>query len=81
MVASRLSHVPKLIEHGRTGFLYEPRDVTGLRELLQMLMREPEKAAEVGRHAAEEARARFGIERECAAIAQAYAGKLLPSSV
>ncbi len=79
VVASRLSHVPELIEHGRTGFLYPPRDVQALREVLEPLLREPERAAEVGRNAAEEARGRFGIDKECAALAQVYAGKLLPA--
>lgn len=76
VVASRLSHVPTLIEHGRTGFLFEPRDVRGLASLLERLLREPALAEEVGRRAAEEARARFGVEREAAAIAGVYARAL-----
>jgi len=75
VVASRLSHVPKLIEHGRTGFLFEPRDVNGLREILEQLMREPQRAAQVGAAAAEEARAKFGVERECEALAAVYSTK------
>ncbi len=74
VVSTRLFHTPGLIEHGRTGFLYAPRDVKGLREILQLLMKEPARAAAVGAAAAEEARARFGIEREAAAIATVYAG-------
>lgn len=72
VVSTRLFHTPGLIEHGRTGFLYEPRDVNGLREVLTMLMANPARALEVGAAAAEEARARFGIEREAFAIAQIY---------
>jgi mannosyltransferase len=71
-VMSRLPHVPSFIEHGRTGFLFEPGDVAGLRELLRMLLREPERAREVGRNAAEEARARFGVEHEALALARVY---------
>ncbi len=73
VVSTRLFHTPGLIEHGRTGFLYEPRDVAGLREILKMLLGNPRRALEVGAAAAEEARARFSIEREAAAIAQIYA--------
>ena len=72
VVASRLSHVPTLIEHGRTGFLFEPRDVKALGEIVSRLMAEPAVAQEIGRHAAEEARARFGIAREAAEIARVY---------
>lgn len=76
VVASRLFHVPGLIEHGRTGFLYEPRDVAALRDLLEPLLREPQRALEVGRNAAEEARARFGIDGEAKKIAEVYARAL-----
>ncbi len=76
VVASRLPHVPTLIEHGRTGFLYEPRDVVALRDLLTRLMHRPEEAWSIGRNAAEEARGRFGIAREAADLARVYARAL-----
>lgn len=72
-VVTRLAHVPGVIEHGRTGFMYEPGDVPALRELLRMLLREPERAHAVGRNAAEEARARLGVEHEARALARVYA--------
>jgi mannosyltransferase len=72
VVASALPHVPAVVEHGRTGFLYPPGDVVALRELLAMLMADPARAARVGRAAAEEARFRFGLEREAAALLDAY---------
>jgi len=75
-VMSRLPHVPSFIEHGRTGFLYEPGDVAALRELLTMLLREPERARQVGLNAAEEARARFGVEHEARALADVYQAAL-----
>jgi mannosyltransferase len=75
-VVTRLPHVPAVIEHGRTGFLYEPGDVAALRELLTMLLREPERARQVGLNAAEEARARFGVEHEALALAEVYRAAL-----
>jgi mannosyltransferase len=75
-VVTRLPHVPAVIEHGRTGFMYEPGDVPALRELLTMLLREPERAHQVGRNAAEEARARFGVGHEARALAQVYQAAL-----
>jgi mannosyltransferase len=72
LVATRLPHVPGLVEHGRTGFLFEPGDVATLREHLRLLMREPERARAVGRNAAEEARARFGVAHEARALTRVY---------
>lgn len=72
VVASRLPYLPDIIEHGRTGFLFEPGDVKGLRDILEPLMAEPERAHTVGRNAAEEARRRFGIEHEARALAELY---------
>ncbi len=72
VISTRLFHTPGLIEHGRTGFLYEPRDINGLRTILESLLADPARALAVGGAAAEEARARFGIDREAAAIAAIY---------
>ncbi|ATB48970.1 glycosyltransferase family 4 protein [Corallococcus macrosporus] len=72
VVASKLPYLDTLIEHGRTGFFFEPGDVQGLRELLDMLMREPERAREIGRNAAEEARRRCGVEHEARALSDVY---------
>lgn len=72
VVASRLKYLDTLIEHGRTGFFFEPGDVKGMRELLDMLMREPERAREVGRNAAEHARSHCGIEHEARALRELY---------
>lgn len=72
VVASRLKYLDTLIEHGRTGFFFEPGDVKGMRELLDMLMREPERAREVGRNAAEHARRHCGIEHEAQALRDLY---------
>ncbi|QRN97252.1 glycosyltransferase family 4 protein [Archangium violaceum] len=75
-VVTRLPHVPAVIEHGRTGFMYEPGDVATLRELLTQLMREPERVRQVGLNAAEEARARFGVTHEARALAGVYQAAL-----
>jgi mannosyltransferase len=72
VVASRVSDFPALVEEGRTGFLFNPGDVQGLAGILEMLCAEPMRARAVGAAAAEEARARFGIDREAAALAAVY---------
>jgi mannosyltransferase len=72
VVSSRLPYVEALIEHGRTGFLYDMGDVAHLREILEGLLREPQRALEVGRNAAEHARRHCGIEREAEALYALY---------
>ena len=72
VVASALVANVGVIEHGRTGFLYPPGDVEALRGILEELMASPGRAEEVGRAAAEEARARLGVEREAARLSDAY---------
>lgn len=73
VVASKLPHVPRLIDHGRTGFLYPPQDVEALRTLLAELMRDPARCEAVGRAAVEECRVRFDVAREAKALAELYA--------
>ncbi len=57
VVASRLKHVEAWIEHGRTGFFFDPGDVKGLRDVLGMLMRDPQRVKQVGQ---QRGRARAG---------------------
>lgn len=73
VIASRLPHVPELIEHGRTGFLYPPRDVAALRALLEELLFDPQRAQRIGAAAAEECVRRFDVAREAAQLAELYA--------
>ncbi len=72
VVATRVSDFPSLVEDGRTGFLFDPGDVRALEEILAMLFAEPARARRVGAAAAEEARARFGIDREAEALYAIY---------
>jgi mannosyltransferase len=72
VVASALPYAREVVEDGRTGFLYPPGDVEALRAVLAELLARPERAEEVGRAAAEAARARLGVEGEAARLAKAY---------
>lgn len=73
LVTTRLNALDRMIEHGRTGLLYDVGDVTSLRELLEPLLREPHRAHEIGRNAAELARSHFGIEHQAKALNALYA--------
>lgn len=72
VVSSRLPYVPDLIEHGRTGLLYPPGDVAALRALLEEVLRDPARAEQLGRNAAEEARQRLGLDTEARRLREEY---------
>lgn len=72
VVATRIESHPDLIEHGRNGFLYEPGDVSALRQILQSLFAHPEHAMRIGLAAAEDARLRLGIDREATKLIAVY---------
>ena len=74
VVAARLPHYAALLEEGRTGYTYPPGDAVALAAVLEPLLREPKRAEEVGRAAAEAARTRFPLEREVAALEAVYRG-------
>lgn len=72
VVATNISDFPSLIDHGRTGFLYDPGDIGSLRTILQTLLHDPDRARSVGAAAASEARERFGIEHERDRLSSLY---------
>jgi len=72
VVAANLGHLPPLIEHGRTGFLYPPGDAQALAAQLEPLLTDPLRAEAVGRAAAAEVRARHGVTEEVANLRALY---------
>ncbi len=72
VVAARLPHFSRWIEHRRTGFLYEPGDVAELGRLLGELLADPGEVERVGREAAIEAQRRMGMQAETAALTEIY---------
>ncbi|MCA3012162.1 MAG: glycosyltransferase family 4 protein [Myxococcaceae bacterium] len=74
VVATRIAAVPEVIEDGKTGFLFDPGDVEGLRRILARLMADPALVASVGRAAREEAERRRGIAHEAKALLAVYEG-------
>jgi glycosyltransferase involved in cell wall biosynthesis len=59
VVASRLGGVPEIVTDGETGYLVEPGDVGALRDRLQQLLGDPDRAERMGRAAREAVMARF----------------------
>jgi glycogen(starch) synthase len=56
IVAADVGGPAEILEHGRTGLLFPPRDVGALSSALQRLLKNPEERKELGRAAAREVR-------------------------
>jgi glycosyltransferase involved in cell wall biosynthesis len=73
VLATRIFGLPELIEHGRNGWLCEPRDVGALAEALEhALTTAPERRAEIGRAGWQSVHARH----DAAEYAERFAGLL-----
>lgn len=72
LVTSALPHVGRYVTDGETGFIYPIGDSRALERILRDLMKNPEKAAAVGRAAAIAVRKQFRIEQEAKAMRWLY---------
>ncbi len=61
-VATRVSAIPELIEHGRDGWLVPPGDTAALADAILHLARDPKQRAALGAAAARKVRERFGMD-------------------
>jgi glycosyltransferase involved in cell wall biosynthesis len=62
VIASRLSGIPELIEHGRSGLLVAPGDPTALADALERVHGDPLGAAQLAREAVRVVRDRFDVD-------------------
>jgi mannosyltransferase len=76
LVAARVGGASLVVTDGETGVLVPPGDVGALIAALDPLMRDPERAARIGRNARARAVADFSIEAEAARIAAVYRATL-----
>ncbi len=72
LVASRAGGAERVVIDGETGLLVPPGDAAALASALEPLMRDPERAAELGRRARSRAVAEFGIDAEVERIVAVY---------
>ena len=63
VVATRVGGVPDVVDEGETGFLVRPRDTHALAERLEILARDPNRRAEMGRLGRERVLERYAVER------------------
>jgi len=62
VISTRISAVPELIEHGKTGWLVEPRDVTALADAMDKLARDGATRAALGSAGLRRVQERFALE-------------------
>ena len=62
VVATRVGGVPDLIDDGVHGLLVEPQDPAAFAAAVAQLLRDPERAREMGRRGQERRRAEFDID-------------------
>ena len=72
LVASRAGGAEQVVTDGETGILVPPGDVRALIDALDSLMRDPERAAEMGQKARRRVIADFSLEAEVARIVDVY---------
>jgi glycosyltransferase involved in cell wall biosynthesis len=68
VVASRLSGIPELVEHGRNGLLVPPGDAAALAAAIERVAGHPAAAAAMGRQARHRVRERFALSRHVDAL-------------
>jgi len=73
LVAARAGAAGIVVDDGATGVLVPPGDADALVAALEPLMREPERAAEMGRRGRARVLAAFSLEREAEQIVDVYA--------
>ncbi|MBN1254713.1 MAG: glycosyltransferase family 4 protein [Deltaproteobacteria bacterium] len=62
IIASNIGSIPELIDHGKNGFLFEPKNIDDLKEKIQHLLNNPGKIIEMGKRARQKAEERYGSE-------------------
>lgn len=72
VVATAVGGVPDLVVEGETGLLVQPQDPHGLAAGIAELLRDPERAAAMGRAGRERRRSDFSIEATTRAVEDLY---------
>ncbi|MCK4223693.1 MAG: glycosyltransferase family 4 protein [candidate division Zixibacteria bacterium] len=72
VVGSNLGSVPELVEDGRTGLLFEPRDEKELAEKIKYLYENPQMVEKMGRNARRKVEGNFSAEKYYPKLLQIY---------
>jgi len=63
VIASRVNAIPDLVDHGKTGFLIEPGDITGLAENMRLLLRNHQMRSSFGLAARNKVQEEFSVQK------------------
>src|SRR5690606_13815125 len=74
VIASRISGIPELIEHGETGLLVPPRDPQRLAEAMQLLHFDAELAEHLAANGRQKVATEYNQQRNAQHLAQLFAG-------
>jgi colanic acid/amylovoran biosynthesis glycosyltransferase len=74
VVATRHSGIPEVVEHGSSGLLVEPHDVTGLTDALARVLDDPRWGAELGRRGRGTVLRDFDLEVSAGRLVESFAG-------
>ena len=72
VVASRLPAIPKLIEDGKTGFVYTSGDIESLRDILRRVLSSHALAERMGQSARQSVERQWAVENEAQALWALY---------
>ena len=73
VVASRLSGIPELVEHGVSGWLVAPRDASGLADAIERLASDPPLRRELARAGRQRVLSEFDLQRNADTLAARFA--------
>lgn len=72
IIASKVGAIIKIIEHGVTGLIIEPADVSSMRDFIALLLQDTEKAKFLSEKAYEKVKSEFSARKMAEQYIQAY---------
>ncbi|ENZ03171.1 hypothetical protein HMPREF1092_00357 [Clostridium thermobutyricum] len=71
-ISTKVSGIPELITSHKNGILVEPKDIKGLEEAIEFLIKNPEKRIEYGKNARKKIIDEFGLEENTNKLVQKF---------
>jgi glycosyltransferase involved in cell wall biosynthesis len=75
VIATTVTGVPEIVEHGVSGILVPPKDVSALSEALMNLMRDAHLRKRLGTHARQRVEEKFDIQRNVVQYIKLFSGQ------
>jgi glycosyltransferase involved in cell wall biosynthesis len=72
VLAPAITGIPELVDHGRTGFLYQPGDLADLTAKIMWISNRPDELADVGRAAAAMVSTSYNRRKNLRAFAEQF---------